>query len=183
MTRTIFATGGAFALAATITLAAQTPPPPTQRPAPPSPGTTVQADPNTVTLTGCLKAWDAATTGLPPGPANGRFLLTSVEATAAGATTPGMATKPAPSATQYIVTASAGVNLTAHVNHKVRIAGTTMPAFAPEPRPADAKPEAMPAAKPGDPAMPSPAAASAWKSLNATSVSMVSATCPTATSE
>lgn len=179
MTRSIFATGGALALAATITLAAQTPPPPTQRPAPSSPGTTVQADPNTVTLTGCLKAWDAATTGLPPGPANGRFLLTNIEATAAGGTTPGMATAAAPTATQYIVTASTGVNLTAHVNHKVRIAGTTMPTFTPDPRPADAKPEV----KPGDPAMPSPAAASAWKALNATSVSMVSATCPTATSE
>lgn len=179
MTRTMFATGGAFALAATITLAAQTPPPPTQRPAPPSPGMTAQADPNTVTVTGCLKAWDATTTGLPSGPANGRFLLTNVEASAPGAAAPGMATTPAPSsATQYIVAASTGVNLTAHVNHKVRIAGTTMPAFTPDARPAGAKPEAKPAA----PAMPPAGAASAWKSLTATSVSMVAATCPTATS-
>jgi hypothetical protein len=177
MTRTIFATGGAVALAATITLGAQTPPPPTQRPAPPSPGTTVQADPDRVTVTGCLKVWDPATTGLPPGPANGRFLLTNVETTASDSTTAGSAAAPTPPSAQYIVTASSGVNLMAHVNHKVRIAGTAMPTFAPEPVPADA----TPAPRPGAAGTPSPGAASTWKALNATSVSMVSATCPTAT--
>lgn len=182
MTRTIFATGGAVALAATISLAAQTPPPPTQRPAPPSPGTTAQADPDTGTVTGCLKAWDAATTGVPAGPANGRFLLTNVEVAASSTTTPAMATTPAAAGSQYIVTASAGVNLTAHVNHKVRIAGTTMPAFAPQPSPAEPRPAARSDVKPGEPAKPA-AAAQAWKSLNATSVSMIAATCPTATSE
>lgn len=182
MTRTIFATGGALALAATITLTAQTPPPPTQRPAPPSPGTTAQADPNSITVTGCLKSWDAATPGLPPGPANGRFLLTNVEASSAGAAMPGLQTKPAPSVTQYIVVSSPGVNLTAHVNHKVRIAGTTAPAMTPDPRPADAPPaEVKPGVKPAEPPMPATGPA-AWKTLTATSVSMVAATCPTATS-
>lgn len=180
MTRTL-TLAGAIALAASAMVSAQTAPLPMPRPkAPASPGTTRQADPAPITVTGCLKPWDASTTpaqGLGAGAA-GRFLLTDVEANTPGTATPGMAAPVAPAPkTQYVVTADAGVNLNAHLNHKVRITGMVAKsdASAPAEPPAESRPaDPKPAPAPG-------AGADSWTGLTALSVTLVSATCPSPT--
>ena len=166
MTRTVAAFAGVVLVAASIAAAQTTPPLP--RPTPPaSPGTTRQADPPTVTVTGCLKPWDAAMTpsaGAPAGAAAGRFLLTNLEPSASSTTAPGKVTEPPPAPnTQYVVTADRDVNLAAHVNHKVRIEGRVA-----------MKDAAASTAqtRPGD-----DAGADRWTGLSATSVTMVAATC------
>lgn len=179
---------GVLTIAGTMGLAAQTPAQPAG-----------QRDQPAITVTGCLKPWDHAM-GAPAGtPAAGqpaaamasaRFVLTDIEPMpAAGqpAVQPGPpagAAAPAPPAhpraTQFVVVAGTGVNLAAHVNHKVRITGTAealtaMPSAkdAPATRPVDPPPAA------GRPAPPA-AHDAAWSTLTATAITMVSATCTTA---
>jgi hypothetical protein len=114
-----------------------------------------------VTVTGCLKPWDdmagapapsSATTAASGGR---RYLLTDVDPEP-----PGEADRVVRPPLQYVVTADAGVDLAAHVNHKVRITGT---AAAP---PAATRPE------------PEPKPTKGWGLLTATTITMVSATCP-----
>lgn len=141
------------------------------RPTPPaSPGTTRQSDPPTVTVTGCLKAWDASLTppaGTPAGAAAGRFLLTNLEPTPPAPTAPGkVIDDPPPPNTQYVVTAEPDVNLAAHVNHKVRIEGRVAMQDAAA---ATAQPSAGRAA--------TPSRADRWTALTATSITMVASTC------
>lgn len=164
MARTIRALAGILCFSAATATAQITPPLP--RPTPPaSPGTTRQSDPPVITVTGCLKPWDASVMApavAPAGAAAGRFLLTNLEANAPG-TTPGTAAGEAPPPnTQYVVTGDSAVNLAAHVNHKVRIEGqlATTDAAAPPP---------------GRNAKGS--GADRWAALAATSITMVSATC------
>ncbi len=183
----ILAACGALFVAGTVALSAQTP----ARPATPSPATQpvapTRAEEKTVTVTGCLKTLDAAMspTGAAPSSASTpsagtsvatRYVLTNVESDMTSGSSSGSA---AAVATQYAVTAdSTSVNLSPHVNHKVRITGKATPA----------SPTAAPSSstatgtRPTDPertgdrmaAMPKPMA-----TLAATSLTMVSATCAT----
>jgi hypothetical protein len=204
MNNAIFAACGALALASTMTLSAQTP---TPTPAPPAwPQVTAPAEPGqkpamgVMTMTGCLKAADAtmATT-----PADARYVLANAAMDrplfgAPPAAAPGTATPPAhPMAMQYTVVAGTGVDLTAHVNHQVRLTGTVagahagMPGMMPGDKPMTtpaagkpmAKPAEMPAARPGDAPRPSPVgmdhmgADKGWSTFTASSITMISATC------
>jgi hypothetical protein len=154
MHHSLFAALGAIAVAGTMTLAAQTPTPPTPRPQTPtpSPSTPSRTDDKTMTLTGCLKSADGAadssrtTPGTPSGAASAtatKFVLTDIETDSMGSspsttpsttgTTPGTTgttMSKANAGKQYTLTADAGVNLAAHLNHKVRVTGkiSDMPA-------------------------------------------------------
>jgi hypothetical protein len=204
MKYSMLAACGAVTLASAMTLSAQTPTPPaTQTPAPTLPAMTNQSS---VTVTGCLKTWDAtmgdgaahpmAKPGDPmakPGApmASTRWLLTSVQADKATGQTPsqmpsaGAAGTAASQASQYVVTAGTGVNLSAHVNHQVRITGTVGAAMDHSAMDHAAKPGEKPMARPDDvkpaPGMAADRMADDRKSatLTATSVAMISATCPT----
>lgn len=169
MTR--FLSAVASVILCSATAAAQTPPAP--RPAPtPSPGMTKQSGPVTLTVTGCLKAWDASVAPSDPalaGAAAGRFLLTNIQPSAPGTAEPGTVRPKAPPAnTQYVVTSAPDVNLAAHVNHTVRIEGTVAVSDA--------------AANPARGHTGSRASsADRWTGLNATSLTMVSSACTGAT--
>lgn len=185
MTSTTIATSAALALASAIALSAQTPTLP--RPTDPKPSQTAPArtDDKTMTVAGCLKAWDAAAVTTPATPATtgaagamaGKYLLTNVvrfgAAGSTGTTPPAQVS--AAGGTQYVVMAESNVNLAAHVNHQVQITGTLSDQPAMSPRPGDAPP-----AKPGESstrpgmgdAMPHQSA-----TITATAVTMVSATC------
>ena len=169
-----------------------------------------------MTLTGCLKAGDG-TTGAAQGAATAkpgattpgsvmpaaRFLLTDVSMNGqmrggpmgtptTGAPAPG-ATAGAPAhamATQYTVVGASGVDLSAHVGHKVSLTGTMagahsgMPGDKPMAMPGDkpmAKPD-MPMSRPTD--APKPAmgmdhmgADKGAATFTASSITMISATC------
>jgi len=165
MKHSLYAAFGAIAVAGTLTLSAQTPTPSAPRPQTPtpSPSTPSRTDDKTITLTGCLKAQDASMDASRPAgaPSSGaataaKFVLTNVEGTSMGTTKPEAAPgSTMPSATsnagakQYALTADAGVNLAAHVNHQVRVTGKISGMDDHSMAHAD------PAAKPGDPAKPS----------------------------
>jgi hypothetical protein len=206
MKHAIIAACGAFTVAGTLTLAAQTPPQ-APRPAPSTPSTPTRSDDKTLTVVGCLKAWDA-TTGAPatgtattPGTTAGapasRFVLTNVEpdskdATATTPSTSGTTGKTSMGTKQYVLTADTGVNLAAHLNHKVRITGkeSTMAehsaagAATTTPRPSEpARPGEMPAPAPADPGRTAPGhdMAKAFTTVAVSSVTMISTTCTGAT--
>lgn len=189
---------GAMTLTATLGLSAQAPvqPPTTRPPAPTQPSARV--DRVAIAVTGCLKPWDntmgtpsadsiAASPGSTP-MAGTRYVLLDVETDKPGDTPadrPAPTPPPAvaaghPQLAQFIVIAGAGVDLAAHVNHKVRLMGTV------DPEPAPSSSVATPAPRPGDPpapVVPKPASQAAaekkWATLTATSVTMVSTTCTT----
>ena len=193
MTHTFYAACGALAVAGTLTVSAQTPTPPDARPqAPPptpsTPSTQSRADDKPVTLTGCLKA-EAADPGRPsstaPESATGsRFVLTNVQGDAMGMTKPGAGQESKTASavgTQWVLTAAAGVNLAAHLNHQVRVTGKPS-----EQTPVD------PAATPGDPLKPDSTASPGeapqpgmrpdkkWAALAVSSVTMISSSCTAA---
>jgi hypothetical protein len=189
MKHSLSAALGAIAVAGTLTLSAQTPTPPTPRAQTPtpSPSTPSRTDDKTMTLTGCLKAQDASMDAGRPASAPssgtaaaGKFVLTTVEGNSMAtskpdATTPGSTMPSASNAggKQYALTAGAGVNLAAHVNHQVRVTGTL-----------DAAAKADPT-KPSSTARPGEASPSgdrmgmdkAWPTLAVTSVTMISSSC------
>jgi hypothetical protein len=197
---TITAACGALAVAGTMTLSAQTQPRPTTPR--PSPSTPSRTDEKITTVTGCLKAWDA-TTGAPattpapgattPGAPANRFVLTNIEPnpmTAPSEGAPARAGGGAPiGGKQYVLTADTGVNLAAHLNHKVRVTGKVI--AAPEHSAADAtrppettRPAEVPAPRPADPPRTAdqPDMTKAFTTLAVSSVTMISATCTGATS-
>ena len=104
-----------------------------QAPAPAAPA----GPPRTLTLTGCVKAWDASTMGPPPaalGTASPVLVLTGAENAAAPAT-PSPASEPArppsggaPAAgghsTYLLKPASPAVNLASHLDYRVELVGT-----------------------------------------------------------
>jgi hypothetical protein len=200
MKHAIIAACGAFTVAGTLTLAAQTPPQ-APRPAPSTPSTPTRSDDKTLTVVGCLKAWDATTgapaTGTTAGAPASRFVLTNVEpdskdATATTPSTSGTTGKTSMGTKQYVLTADTGVNLAAHLNHKVRITGkeSTMAehsaagAATTTPRPSEpARPGEMPAPAPADPGRTAPGhdMAKAFTTVAVSSVTMISITCTGAT--
>ena len=185
MTHPMIAACGVL-VAGTLTLSAQAPAPAPQTPRP-SPNTPARTDDKTMTVTGCLKPADASQTAPAPSatpsttaPAS-RFMLTNVEAdtgsAAGGSTSTAKPSRPAPeespaagtmtsAGNRYILMPDAGVNLAAHVNHKVRITGTLSDK-------ADTKTAAP--AEPRAGAMTTPA------TIAVSAVTMVSATCTPAT--
>jgi hypothetical protein len=190
MKHTILAACGALAVAGTMTLSAQTPTPAPRPPSPtPAPSTPTMSNPRsdekTVTVTGCLKTWDSSMGQAPAAAtatAGAKYVLTNVEAEGAspGATREG-ATETSGSSveSQYALTADASVKLAAHLNHKVRVTGKasrmTDHSATGASRPMD------PAAKPGDPprtGMDKAHKNAMWSTLNVTSLTMISATCP-----
>jgi hypothetical protein len=182
MTRTMLAACAIGAFAASTTIGAQTPPPPKPQPSTPP---MASQDKDTVTLTGCLKAWDSsvAGTGTSTTPsttgttAASKFMLTNVEPDAASAT------KPAAAQYYAVMAESSAVNLSAHLNHKVRVTGKKTAAHTSTTRPDPAKPgEPKP-----DPSKPSAgiisgdAAHKELGTVTVSSVTMISSTCPSAT--
>ena len=213
MNNAVFAACGALALAGTMTLSAQTPTPTPMPPGWPQAQTPAEPMQKpavgTMTVTGCLKAADS-TMGATPGGAmakpgatmpgsvmaGARYMLTDVAMDGqvrgglmgtpiAGAPAPATATgAPAHAmATQYLVVGASGVDLSAHVGHKVSITGSVAHAHAGMPgnKPM-AKPD-MPATRPGDAPKPNAmgmdhmGADKGWSTLTASSITMVSATC------
>ena len=203
MKYSLFAAFGAVAVAGTLTLSAQTPTAPRPQTPTPSPSTSTRADDKTITLTGCLKAQDASMdagrpTSTPSGTAAAaKFVLTNIEGNSMGTTKPDATTPGStmPSATsnasgkQYALTADAGVNLAAHLNHQVRVSGKLSEMDD------HSMTHSEPAAKPGDPVKPGstgrPGEPSqsgdrmgmdkAWSTLAVSSVTMISSSCPGAT--
>lgn len=223
MNNAIVAACGALALASTMTLSAQTPAPTPAPPGWPKATTPAEPGQKpamgAMTLTGCLKAADG-TTGAAQGAATAkpgattpgsvmpaaRFLLTDVSmdgqmrggpmgTPTTGAPAPGAATGAAAHAmpTQYTVVGASGVDLSAHVGHKVSLTGTmagahSMPGMMPGDKPT-AMPGDKPMAKPDMPAMrptdaPKPAtgmdhmgADKGAATFTVSSVTMISASC------
>ena len=207
MNHSLFAAFGALAVAGSLTLSAQTPTTPAPRPQTPTPSPTTPArtDDKTTTVTGCLKAGDVSTADgrTSRGTASGAtFKLTNVveDATSTNrpsASTPGTATPGAmstsPAGKQYVLTADSGVNLSAHVNHQVRVTGK-LSEMADHSRETMTTP-AEPAARPTDPAEPgstvrpgeTPMARDhmtmdkASSTIAVSSVTMISSSCPGST--
>ena len=175
----ILAACGVLAVAGTVTVSAQTPTSP-PRPAPSTPTMSKpDAGDKTITVTGCLKSWDSSMGTPPAGTGGTAYVLTNVETDSTMAKKPESATaRTDATASQYIVTAASSVNLAAHLNHKVRLSGTTSKmadhsGAATTPRSEPAKP-----GEPASPAMDRTSADKAHPKLNVTSVTMISATCP-----
>jgi hypothetical protein len=195
----IIAAFGAVAVASTMSLSAQTQPRPTTPR--PSPSTPSRTDEKTTTVTGCLKAWDAVA-GAPaagttpsataPGAPANRFVLTNIEPNPMNAPSEGAPARAGGAGTmggkQYVLTADTGVNLAAHLNHKVRVTGkaiTTTEHSAPDASrpPETTRPDEVPAPRPTDPPRTADPAdmTKAWTTLAVSSVTMISATCAGAT--
>jgi hypothetical protein len=193
MKYTSLAACGALTLAATLTASAQAPvQPPTTRPQPPAPTQPAATVTHPITVTGCLTPWDnaigkapvdpAVTPGSTPMAGTRYVLMVEAEKPAAPAGTPPAATPPAtppaatappahPQISKFVVSAAPGVDLAAHVNHKVRVTGTVETAKEPPTTPAAT-------GRPGDPAPAAKVASEQdWAPLTATAVTMVSATC------
>ncbi|MGE4085843.1 MAG: hypothetical protein AB7H93_22870 [Vicinamibacterales bacterium] len=207
MKHAIYATFGAFAVAGTLTVA-HTPTPSSPRPQTPSPSpsTPARTDDKTITVTGCLKAWDASmdtgrggSTTPPATTAANRFVLSNVTADMSGTAKPATGTatpgRPSPEAgghsmgarddTQYVLTADSGVNLSAHLNHQVRVTGKmTEPADRPAPatRPTAPTPTRDPS-RPGETPRTGDrmGADKAWSTIAVSSVTMISTSCTGAT--
>ena len=187
MTHAIFATCGALVVAGGLALSAQTPTQPRPQTPAGSPSTPSPTDDRTVTAAGCLKAWEATTGGAAAAPPAAsatspvaKYVLTNVEEEA---TSTRGETKPSTSTMtkQYILVPESGVNLAAHLNHKVRVTGKVSPTMehsaAPITRPSDpAKPDQTPRT-----GMDRTGMDKGWSTLTVSSLTMVSATCPSAT--
>jgi hypothetical protein len=86
----------------------------------------------TLSITGCLERWapNPAGGGDPAAakpPAGVRYMLTQAEGQAASATSNTAAPQPAARHERYLLLDAKGVDYAAHVNHRVRIAGTIAP--------------------------------------------------------
>jgi len=204
-----FAACGAVTLASTMTVNAQTPAqPPTTQPQAPTTQPATRADQNSVTVTGCLKPDTAmggmgkpgASTAKPgdstarsgsstsqagtTGMAGTRYVLSNVQSDKGTATSGSAAGTQSAAGTEYIVMAGAGVNLAAHVNHQVRVVGTVDGGMSHGSTGQADRQAGTSTARPGE-VTPSPSASrghagsSDKKTLTATSVTMISATCTT----
>jgi hypothetical protein len=198
MRRTILAACTAITIAG-LTLAAQTPPTPRPtQPQPPAAGAS-SSDTTTLTLTGCLKAWNTSTMGrtgsAPTDPQSGapslasgnpEYVLTDIEdstrksgATGGAATATPPMVRPGISHDMYLLKAKdSTVNLAQHLNHKIQVTGNVSadstlksPATA---TPPPSTPEAG-APTPRD----TSSAAGRPATLTVSSLTMISATCPT----
>jgi len=131
MSRRFLISGGACAFVAGASLVAQTS---SGTPQPSQAGKPVAGVVASVTVTGCLERWSTAAPPSPTGaptekaPAGAEYVLTQVEghtesATAAGGGKTGQADPKA----RYLLLPSPSMDLSAHLNHKVKVAGTIAP--------------------------------------------------------
>lgn len=185
MRNAILGTFSALAVASAVTLAAQTPAP--TRPGAPQPAPTTPSravEPGNITVTGCLKTWDAKTETTPGGAnrpntgmaaATDKFLLANVEGEGAG--TPGAATTPG--IKQYLLMGDSGVNLAPHLNHKVRVTGRVeaKPPVPPMPAPTTAEAQAQKDTTTPGTAPEHPKDETVISTLTASAVTMVAETC------
>jgi len=157
ITATLFATACAVGLSAQAPAPAQPPySPPSQ---PPMQASKDAKDAKSVTVTGCLKAGEAADT----------FILSDLKWSdkdkavgTAGSAVPAEVA----SATTLKVIPGTSTKLTPHVGHTIEVTGTV----------SDKKADSAPATAPADPASPRPSASSG-PSLEVKTLKMVSATC------
>ena len=139
---------------------------PTPQPAPLRAAPEVQTKPKgqmqDVTRVGCLKAWQPGVpdpTRAPDSSKTGTYLLAPIFADPSRADTP-----------TYVLVGGATVNFSAHMNHKVEIAGVEVTAaLAPTAQEIAAAPAMRPENKPDTRTMPS---------LTVQSLKMISASCP-----
>lgn len=82
----------------------------------------------TVTATGCLERWTAEA-GVPAdkGPAGVTFVLTGIEGGTTSSASGTSKTTPASPQARYLLLPDSKVDYAAHLNHRVRIAGTIAP--------------------------------------------------------
>ena len=162
-----------------------------QQSAPPS----NSADALTITATGCLKSWDGKSATASPA-AGAQYVLTNVEH-GKSSSTPASADRAASDRGRagglvYVLSAgSSSVNLSAHLNHKVQIAGTKMPghkgatgggttdmaATADRPGASSAPPTAPAQDRPDQSAQDKMHAAGAMPAISVTSITMIADTC------
>ena len=176
MTRQVLATCGAMAIAG-LTVTAQSPQPSTAQPPSTQPAAAARASDSDklLTITGCVaRAGSTSPTASAGAASSGGFILTNAQAgskamsspeSPSATTPPGASTAPKSTASSYTLKAQGmGVDLSAHVNHKVTVTGTLdSSSAATSPSSSPSATEARPAA-----AMPT---------LNVTSVTMVSSSC------
>jgi hypothetical protein len=183
MTRHVFATCGAIAIAG-LTVTAQSPQPSTAQPPATQPATSQSArasdSDKTLTVTGCVaRAGSSASATSSPSAAgsSGGFILTNAQSgkamsspdNPASTTPPAASSGPRATASSYALKAQgAGVDLSQHLNHKVTVTGTI-----------DSMAGSSAAASPSGPPSATDAArpAAAMPTLNVTSVTMVSSSC------
>jgi hypothetical protein len=182
MTRHVFATCGAIAIAG-LTVTAQSPQPSTAQPPATQPATSQSArasdSDKMLTVTGCLaRAGSSASATSSPSAAgsSGGFILTNAQSKAmstpdnpASTAPPGASSGPRATASSYALKAQgAGVDLSQHLNHKVTVTGTI-----------DSMAGSSAAASPSSPpsATDSARPAATMPTLNVTSVTMVSSSC------
>jgi hypothetical protein len=173
MTRQVLATCGAMAIAG-LAVTAQSPQPSTAQPPstyPAASARTAESD-KLLTITGCVaRAGSTSPTSSASAAGSGGFILTNAQPapkamsspdSPAATTPPGASTGPRSTASSYTLKAQGvGVDLGAHLNHKVTVTGTldSMAGSSSSPSATEARPAA---------AMPT---------LNVTSVTMVSSSC------
>ncbi len=85
----------------------------------------------TLSVTGCLERWAPmpAAGGDPAvvAPAGVEFMLTQIEGQTVSATSTTSTAQPAAAKERYLLLPAKGMNYAAHLNHRVRIAGTIAP--------------------------------------------------------
>ena len=160
--KTIVMTGAAL-IVSTLLGHAQTPAPqPAPQRAMPEVQTKPKAQMQDVTRVGCLKAWQPGVpdpTRAPDSSKTGTYLLAPIFADPSRADTP-----------TYVLVGGATVNFSAHLNHKVEIAGVeATAALAPTAQEIATAPAMRPENKPDTRTMPS---------LTVQSLKMISASCP-----
>ena len=191
MRRTILAACVALAFAG-LSVAAQTPQP--TRPSQPrtSAATTPAPDITTMTLTGCLKPWSgpmvgAATPTIPDGGrpvmSDPQYVLTDLDDSARkpGGTAETPVPKTPAAHDMYLLKAKdSTINLSQHVNHRVQVTGTvSSDSSSRGPSTSSASPS-VPTPESGAPTLrDTVSAAGRPATLTVSSITMISATCPT----
>jgi hypothetical protein len=155
-------------LASTAVLAAQTPSTPTQTPpTTSSQSSSMQSSGKTVTLTGCVtpdltSSPSASSSSSTSASSSRRFMLSNIDPQSGAMSS---------SATSYLLSPSADVNLSEHLNHKVQITGTIDNA-------STSSSTSSQSTSPSTSSSTQSSTASAAPTFRVTSVKMVSATCP-----
>lgn len=184
MKRTILAACVSLAVAG-LTVAAQTPqtsPPQAQAPAATSPS----GNAGTMTVTGCLKPWSGTSTTTPAEPTaksagDVMYQLTNIEDNTKKPGTAAGSASTAPHNTYLLKAKDQTVNLSQHLNHKVQVTGTVSSESTMSPGASATKPSTPPSTPPSEAPGRDIAASAANKpaTLIVSSITMVSATCPT----
>ena len=175
MTRQVLATCGAMAIAG-LAVSAQSPQPSTAQPPSTQPAASARASDSDklLTVTGCVARAGSTSPTSSAGAAGSTdgFILTNAQLgskaksspdSPAATTPPAASTGPRSTASSYTLKAQgAGVDLSAHLNHKVTVTGTL---------------DSMASSSAGTPSATDARPAAAMPTLNVTSLTMVSSSC------